>query len=223
MKKSKSRSSKNKPSIDYLRSLNDLDLEASLSKLDPEDQADLLSQLVALESEEKQNEKPQILTTAVDLAKYFRVDRSTVDKWLNDPTFPGTSGDRGRKNGSFPVSEIEAWRERRGLGDASGTKPSGLASIAVERHRKLKLENDEREGKLIDLELVTRLMVRSISTAKQLIGQLRIEIPQLLPADTPEVVRVEIGGAIERKLESVFLAMASEFRELKPDHEEALA
>jgi len=219
MKKSKSSSRTKKPSIDYLRSLNDSDLEASLSKLDPADQADLLSQLVALESAEGKNEKPpQILTTAVDLAKYFSVDRSTIDSWQNDPTFPGTPGDRGRKNGSFPVKEIEEWRERR-FGWSRTAKTNGSASIAVERHRKLKLENDEREGKLIDLELVTRLMVRSISTAKQLIGQLRIEIPQLLPSDTPEVVRVEIGGAIERKLESVFLAMASEFRELKPENE----
>jgi len=95
--------------------------------------------------------------TKVDLAVAFDTSRVSIDNWTRNPDFPGG------RNGPWDHDEVSEFlaangsritaagrHERQGaISQVGHTKATAEALKLREQYRKLKLENDLKEGKLI--------------------------------------------------------------------------
>ena len=50
-----------------------------------------------------------VVSTRREAAKAFGVCERTITRWSRRANFPGRIGQRGRKNGHFPIQEITRW------------------------------------------------------------------------------------------------------------------
>ena len=81
--------------------------------------------LVANGHAERSPPAPTVAVTREEAAQLLGVHLRTLAGWLRHGDFPGRAGDRGARNGYFPIEEIEAWRARTIGGPASDEDPSG--------------------------------------------------------------------------------------------------
>ena len=143
----------------------------------------------------------------------------TVNEWLTDPSFPGRAGTRGKQDGHFPIDAIAEWlrlRERN-EDEADGEESEGgqlNAEIKREKLRKLKLANDETEGRLIDADSVRRLFARSHALANQMLYQLVAAVPACLPTGAGAAAKQEVRRAVQRALDEVSGQLAAALQEL---------
>lgn len=159
------------------------------------------------------------LKTRGAAAKHFGVHSRTVAEWLTDPTFPGKAGTRGKQDGHFPIDAIGEWlrlRERNeDEADAEESEGGQLNSeIKREKLRKLKLANDETEGRLIDADSVRRLFTRSHALANQMLYQLVAAVPACLPTGAGAAAKQEVRRAVQRALDEVSGQLAAAIKEL---------
>lgn len=150
--------------------------------------------------------KEPILATRVECASYFNVATRTVADWLNDPSFPGRSGKPGRKDGYFPVWQIQAWRATQTIdgGSVSGIDDelmlesrAARAKGAIVDFKMKEITLAERLKHVADVEAMRRLYVQTHSFAKTIFGQVWARIRLLLPS-LPAAKVDELQGAVER-------------------------
>lgn len=151
-------------------------------------------------SDPKADNAGPVLNTRAECARHFGVTDRTVSTWQQDPQFPGEAGTPGKRDGNFPVKKIEAWLGNRKT--VTGELDSINAQLKRERLRSLKLDNDEREGELVDLESVRRYVVRINHLARRELDTIEAEIPQLLPSDLDSVTVKEIRRKVSQRVEA---------------------
>ncbi len=147
-----------------------------------------------------------ILTTRNEVANYFQVSVRTVATWLNDPSFPGKSGDTTGAGGRFPVTAIESWR----LQKTQGTVRSEFDDqIKQEQLLKLQLHNKASAGQLVDAEEVRRRNIRTHALARRILDAIPDEIKTILPPDTPDIVSAEIRNLAQGKVNEACATLAT--------------
>lgn len=65
-----------------------------------------------------------VATTAAQAAAEFAVSLRTFSRWCRRPGFPGRCGQRGRRNGHFPIQEITRWLSKTTA--TTITNPKGI-------------------------------------------------------------------------------------------------
>ena len=150
-----------------------------------------------------------VAKTTLEAAQQLGVNESTIDRWLKEPGFPGKAGDRGRRNGYFPVERIRQWSQREIAGRAT-TEDSTSA-----RHRKLEaeaakreLELEERLGQLVDRGEVESLIAQQIATARSLLEEIPETIANAMPAKMPDRLRRLVAKIARRKVAQAIEALA---------------
>lgn len=148
-----------------------------------------------------------ILGTRVEASKYFGVAVRTVAEWLNDPTFPGRAGRPGRRDGYFPVWQIEAWLGDKRPNIATGDDDELTTAARRARHQRTISEAElkaidvaERKRQVADVEAMRRLYIQTHSLAKQTFAQVWPRVRDLLPAMPAEKVD-QIQDAVEQSLQ----------------------
>jgi len=149
-----------------------------------------------------------IARTRREVADHFGVNLRTVAEWIDDTTFPGRSGNRGRRDGYFPLDEIAEWiavRDslRRGgpRVDLSGHDlRDEMLSLKIQRERR-RLEQEE--GELAPIADMIGLVARQISTAKQILDSLPEKAARALPESLPRKTRAAITERIRREIVAI--------------------
>lgn len=160
--------------------------------------------------------EPAVLKTRAEVANYFGVSERTVTYWQSVAGFPGRSGSPSTgEPGHYPLQEIAEWRKNRISKQAQPDEGSVNAKIQAERLRKLRIENDEAEGRLIDCLVVARIISRMFATAKQYLLQVPHKVQALLPGDLPQHVRDEIQKESLATINRTFANIASEIRDME--------
>lgn len=162
---------------------------------------------------EGQEDASKIARTRRECAEHFGVHLRTVADWLEDATFPGRSGNRGLRDGYFPLEEIAEWMATRGACRNGGPQNDGselrdqLLAVKI-RRESLRTDRDElglkeELGRLTSIESVVEVVTRQIHTAKTLLEALPDEAARSLPDSLDAQVRAAI---IRRWRERVFEA-----------------
>lgn len=141
-------------------------------------------------------------TTRKEVAKFFDVAVRTVAAWLEDPSFPGESGNIAHgKKGNFPAKAIANWLRNTGKQAKipkellTADEPEAEQELRATHHERLvgaraaraELELSRLQGGMIDAELVFRenqrqhsyvvTMLRSLPA--KLLGNLRSSDEQI--------------------------------------------
>lgn len=134
-----------------------------------------------------------IARTRKECAAHFGVHLRTVADWLEDETFPGRAGTRGRRDGYFPLEEIEQWLMRRDADRANGPEVANtrdeLYQLKLERGR---YEFEQYKRNLISIEAVKSEVAKLIAIAKKILESMPFNAAAALPADLSPSVRDEI-------------------------------
>lgn len=119
-----------------------------------------------------------VARTIAEAAKLCDVSSRVFADWLKQPAFPGKPGSPGRRDGYFPIAEIEAWRVVRfGADGRSGAVDDGEKAVRreileIDRDRKrAELERDVL-GSLIDAEQNSQFIAFICATAKGVLQEL---------------------------------------------------
>lgn len=149
-----------------------------------------------------------IAVTRDECAQACQVSLRTVAEWLKDPTFPGRAGDPSKRNGFFPLAEIEAWRHAK-----DGTREA--ANLISPRERLLRIRGDRESlkyqkdlARLIDADEVERLLRRIIATVKSGLEPLADELTEALSAEMREALGEELQTRVNRRLDEAFVVIA---------------
>lgn len=142
------------------------------------------------------------LLTRRELADQVGVHPMTVVKWEQDGMPVAKRGARGRAS-LYDPQAVAAWKDAR---DAAAAVPKGkdvAGSVIAERARKLRLENDAREGRLVPLERVKREAFDGARTIRDSMLNLPDRLAGELAADTdPTVIWRKLDAAIREALAS---------------------
>lgn len=150
-----------------------------------------------------------VAKTTLEAAQQLVVNESTIDRWLKEPGFPGKAGDRGRRNGYFPIERIRQWADRSipsraTSGDSTTAKQRKLEAEAATRE----LELEERLGQLVDRGEVESLIAQQIATARSLLEEIPETIANAMPAKMPERLRRLVAKIARRKVSQAIEALA---------------
>jgi predicted DNA-binding transcriptional regulator AlpA len=136
-----------------------------------------------------------VACTMAEAALLLGVSKRVFADWATEPAFPGKPGTTGKRDGYFPIAEIEAWRASRFGADArSGAADDGERAVRrqmleIDRDRKLaELERDVL-GTLIDAEETTRFIAFVVATAKGVLQELPDRVLARLPGKLPMKLR----------------------------------
>jgi phage terminase Nu1 subunit (DNA packaging protein) len=170
-----------------------------------------------------------VLRTRDEVATHFGVSTRSVATWIREG-MPGLPGSPGRREGYFPVEEIEDWlRSRKIMPGESAADPRALEDARVKRVRAdiMELELAEKRGQLINSEEAARKWVHAVHEAKAQAEQLPAWLMKRLPEDLPREIRRRIRGGLKRRLNELYrtlelglLAQADELEANDADTEE---
>jgi len=155
---------------------------------------------------EPEPEPEQIVTTRAELANLLGVNTRTVAEWLNDPDFPGTAGQPGRANGYFPVGKIREWMSARPQYEDESSELN--SALKRERLEKLRLENSETAGRLIDRAAVEGWVARKAALARQKLATLEPIVMQSLPTDIDSRVRAQLATDLRGIIDQMLTILA---------------
>ena len=173
-----------------------------------------LESLLPFASEQERRELEALLApaetvakTTIEAAQHLGVNESTIDRWLKEPGFPGKAGDRGRRNGYFPIERIREWAQRstanRSQADATNARHRELEARAATRE----LELDEKLGRLVDRDEVESLIVQQIATARSLLEEIPDAIAAAMPSKMPDRLRRLVTRIARRKVTQAIEAL----------------
>jgi phage terminase Nu1 subunit (DNA packaging protein) len=152
-----------------------------------------------------------IATTREEAARLLRVNLRTLAGWLTEPGFPGKAGTPGRRDGYFPIEQIEAWRAAR-FAHAPAAASDETSRL---RQKKLGFEVDEAQldletklGTLLDKEQTAQLIERVIATAKAQLEEFPDQVDALLPAKAGPRLRSKVRRAAAKKIRQVLRTLA---------------
>lgn len=157
-----------------------------------------------------------IATTREEAARLLRVNLRTLAGWLTEPGFPGKAGAPGRRDGYFPIDQIEAWRAARfGHAEAAGSDQALKAlrqkSLGFDVDLK-QLDVEERLGTVLDKEQHAQFLERVIATAKAVLEEFPDQLESLLPAKASPKLRRKLRLAADRQVRQVLRTLAELMR-----------
>lgn len=152
-----------------------------------------------------------VARTMAEAAQLLGVSKRVFADWVTEPAFPGKPGTTGKRDGYFPITEIEAWRAVRfGADQRSGATDDGERAVRremleIDRDRKLaELERDVL-GTLIDAEETTRFIAFVVATAKGVLQELPDRVlarmPSKLSAKLKKLIRKVVLSVVRETLE----------------------
>jgi len=118
-----------------------------------------------------------------ELAIALSLDRDFLTKVLRRDDCP-----KKKRNGEFDVAAWHAFVEREGLGRAhrSQLKQQLECEVLAEKKRRLQLENELREGELVERKEVIEIVVRAVTLFRQMLEtKFLVELPPIYTADAP--------------------------------------
>lgn len=149
-----------------------------------------------------------IAVTRDEAAHALGVSLRTIAEWCKDPSFPGRPGDPSKRNGYFPIAEIEAWRHAK-----DGTRAA--ESLISPRERLLRIRGDREElkyhkdrARLVDADEIERLLRRIIATVKAGLEPLGDELAEALTAEMREALGPELIRRVNRRLDDAYTVIA---------------
>jgi DNA-binding transcriptional MerR regulator len=146
-----------------------------------------------------------------EVATALGVRERTVHTWIREG-MPGRPGLPGRREGHFPLDEIEAWAATRrspGEDDPDTSKAQAQSRRLLAQAKLAELEYDRRRGQLVDADEMSRRWLRHIFEVKAQSKQLTTRVMQRLPPAIDTPTRTRIRQEIDRSLAQMFLAMQS--------------
>lgn len=170
--------------------------------------------------EEADEELPgtRVATGRAECAREWGVAERTISGWQHREGFPGRPADPGKKNGYYPLDEIDEWLVAQGIHPTKSVRRAGGGAMSDadeqvkrERIRLLEVQRAERElrlaekrGELIEVATVTAFIARQINQAGPLID----EIPDRALAKLPPDLSQEARDAIYND----FVGLATDIR-----------
>ncbi len=146
-----------------------------------------------------------IARTRAEAARALRVHCQTITDWANGyEGFPGRAGTPGKRDGYYPIAEIEAWRKSLEGPQRVGV---GMGTLDVERARLLTVQCQERElrlkqrqQQLIEVAVVEAFLRRTVAQAGSLLDEVPDRIMASLPGEMGEnarqAIRSDVAGVI---------------------------
>jgi len=139
----------------------------------------------------------RVATGRAECAREWGVAERTISGWHHRDGFPGRPADPGKKNGYYPLDEIDVWLVRQGIHPTKSVRRAGGGAtsdsddaVKLERVRLLKVQRKERElrlaqqrGELIEVATVTAFISRQINQAGPLIDEIPDRALAKLPPD----------------------------------------
>jgi len=175
------------------------------------DEAAVLDWLRSTGRVEPEQAPEQIVTTRAELAQLLGVNTRTVGEWLNDPDFPGQSGQPGRANGYFPVEKIRQWMASRPQYEDESSELN--SALKRERLEKLRLENAETAGRLIDRAAVEGWVARKAALARQKLATLEPIVMGALPPEVDARVKTQLAADVRSIVDQMLTELARSYRD----------
>lgn len=157
-----------------------------------------------------------VARTKADAAQLLGVSVRVFSDWMTEPAFPGKAGSPGRRDGYFPIAEIESWRAARfGSDGRSGATDDGERAVRremleIDRDRKLaELERDIL-GTLIDAEETSRFIAFIVATARGILQ----ELPDRLLGRMPSKMSAKLRKVVRKVTLAVVREALEQFAEL---------
>ncbi len=147
------------------------------------------------------NNTTQVAKNRRECGDHFGVHEHTVSAWQRREGFPGRPADPGKRNGHYPIHEIDAWLKAEGLHPTESNHSGGTTDneLKAERVRLMQLKAAEKElelgrkrGELIEVATVTAFMARQINQAGALIDEIPDRAMAKLPPDVSQDAREAI-------------------------------
>jgi hypothetical protein len=160
---------------------------------------------------EPEPQPEQVVTTRAELAQVLGVNTRTVAEWLNDPDFPGQAGQPGRANGYFPVEKIRAWMAARPQYEDESSELN--SALKRERLEKLRLENAETAGRLIDRAAVEGWVARKAALARQRLATLEPIVMGSLPPEIDARVKAQLAVDVRSIIDQMLTELARSYRD----------
>ena len=160
---------------------------------------------------DEKNELTQPETcSAVKLSGYFGISERQVQKLTESGVLIKIS------NGKYPVSQnIQLWIEYKSKPDGDGEDRDQLQrDKLVEEIRRLKMDNDEREGLLAPIDEVLQLGVPIVESAGKILDRIGEDCQAICPAlDEKDVddINQQVGAVVKNKLASVVEKIAGRY------------
>lgn len=151
-----------------------------------------------------------VAKTVGELSRHYGVTSQMIrGSWLLDPSFPGRSGDGGRRSGRFPIEKIDRWliekdsqrtvgppskavlraAERLGVKvDQAGSSRSKKIDVELEL---AEIKRDEKRGRLVDRDVVRAEILRQHGILMQSIRQLPHMLRDVLPVDLAAEIKAD--------------------------------
>lgn len=146
----------------------------------------------------------QYVSNKSELFRSLGVSRQALWGWLKDSTFPKKQG------GRYNVDEVRAWMEQNGKvrTQAQEDLKTLHRKFKAEQARKLKLENDEKEGALTKTEELAAEAGPTLTLFKNLLYQkCGEEIPVAMAGvdvPTARIIGLRIAGELLTKMQEAF-------------------
>lgn len=151
----------------------------------------------------------RVVANRCEVAQHFGVNEHTVSVWQRRPGFPGRAATPGRRDGYYPLDEIETWREESILQNDPATRDTNGTthddSVKAGRSRLLKIQCDERElrlaekrGELIPVATATSCLERLVNQSGAIIDELPDRVLSCLPSDLSESARKAVRDTVSQ-------------------------
>lgn len=137
-----------------------------------------------------------VARTMAEAAQLLDVSKRVFADWTKEPGFPGKPGTTGKRDGYFPIAEIQAWRVVRFGADArSGSDDSDREVrkdiLEIKRDRDL-AEFEQFLGTLVDAEQMALFICSRVATAKGVLQELPDRLLARLPSKMSPKLRKQI-------------------------------
>lgn len=177
----------------------------------------------------------RVATTIAEAAILLGVSTRVFADWLKDSTFPGKSGTPGRRDGYFPIEQIQTWHQAtHGI---SARSSSSDAEAAASKKLKAQIQCDleqlelERElATIADAAEIEKFLLRTISTVKAILGELPDKLLSRLPGKINRETRqksraaaVEVVGDALNAIAELIAGDQDETEDLPDDEEQKTA
>jgi phage terminase Nu1 subunit (DNA packaging protein) len=157
-----------------------------------------------------------VAATIAEAAEVLGVHRRTLAEWCNDPTFPGTPGPPGRREGHFPIDEIKAWQARN-FPAGGGSSSNELAELKAAKLR-VQVEREQLEfakelNAIVELDDVRNLIESAINTAKSIFDEFPEQCVASMPGNLDKKLKNKIRELAERKKNEAYEMLAAMFHD----------
>lgn len=184
-----------------------------LAAFDPAPQPEVSSQSEAESSiiDERDEHGQRICRTFAELANELRRPQRVIQRWATELGFPGTPGTPGRRDGHFPVDEIEEWAKARfaKIDSRDSELQEAKKRLALLEIQEQELEARKRLGQLLDFADVAGFFESCVVNAKAVLGQIPDEVLSMLPESMVDEARGDIFRRVSRRIDDALAEISA--------------